>query len=387
MKNIAFFHTNGIAPECGGISRITSNLTFLFREKGNKVWYIGAKNNGEYEYDKAQVFLPNPELQSTENLEFFTKFINDHNIQTVINQGALSIQTSLFLEKAKQIINFKLISCIHNSILTPIKNYAYQKEYNLKSHHLGIIFKFLKTSIAKKILTQLYKHKHNILFKTIYDASDYVVGLSEGMRNEYLEITNFHSLTKYKTIPNFVTTSNLIINNSRTKTVLWVATVDIPVKRIDYMLDAWSRICDRFPDWQLNILGDGPQLQTAKYIASNLNLKNVNFIGRVDPKNYYTSAEILCVTSSHEAFPMVLLEALQYGVVPIVNNSFHTASEILANGKYGLLAKPFDLNDFTNQLSNLISNDLLRKQLQNQSKSALRKYSPNTIYALWQSII
>ena len=39
--------------------------------------------------------------------------------------------------------------------------------------------------------------------KTMYNVSDYIVGLSKGMEDELIEITGINSLTKYRTIPNF----------------------------------------------------------------------------------------------------------------------------------------------------------------------------------------
>lgn len=392
MAKVAFFHMNGIMPERGGISRITANLTSLFRSKGIEVWFIGAKKTREYNYDNSQAFLPSPIFNSEQNYTYFSELIRNHKIDTVINQGALSRESHRFMNEIKNRVNFTLISCIHNSILTPIKNYAYQKEYFLKSRHLGYIFNILKTSLANKILIKLYCRKHHALYKTMYNVSDYIVGLSKGMEDELIEITGINSLTKYRTIPNFTNPyDNQIGYNKfekkRAKTVLWVGSIDIPTKRIDYMLKVWSIVSQSHPDWQLKILGDGPHMDVAKKYAKELHLSNYSFEGRVNPDSYYASAEVLCVTSSHESFSLVLLEALQHGVIPIANNSFHTASEILSNGKYGILSEAFNLTDFSNQLDNLMTSDSLREKFRNQSGSALNQYLPDEIFALWQSII
>ena len=118
MAKVVFFHMNGIMPERGGISRITANLTSLFRSKGIEVWFIGARKTQEYMYDNAQIFLPSPIFNSEQNYTYFSEFIKNHNIDTVINQGALSIESHRFMSEIKNRVNFVLISCIHNSILT-----------------------------------------------------------------------------------------------------------------------------------------------------------------------------------------------------------------------------------------------------------------------------
>ena len=392
MAKVVFFHMNGIMPERGGISRITANLTSLFRSKGIEVWFIGARKTQEYMYDNAQIFLPSPIFNSEQNYTYFSEFIKNHNIDTVINQGALSIESHRFMSEIKNRVNFVLISCIHNSILTPIKNYAYQKEYYLKTQHLGCIFNLLKTPLAKKILIKLYCRKYHVLYKTMYNVSDYIVGLSKGMENEFIEITGINSLTKYRTIPNFTKPDNNRIHNNkpekkRDKTVLWVGSIDLPTKRIDYMLKVWSIVSQSHPDWQLKILGDGPHLEVAKRIAHDLHLSNYSFEGRVNPDSYYASAEILCVTSSHESFSLVLLEALQHGVIPIANNSFYTASEILDGGKYGILTAPFNISNFTSKLDLLITNNSLREEFREKATIALTRYSPEIIFAIWESIM
>ena len=141
------------------------------------------------------------------------------------------------------------------------------------------------------------------------------------------------------------------------------------------------------PDWQLKILGDGPHLEVAKRIAHDLHLSNYSFEGRVNPDSYYASAEILCVTSSHESFSLVLLEALQHGVIPIANNSFYTASEILDGGKYGILTAPFNISNFTSKLDLLITNNSLREEFREKATIALTRYSPEIIFAIWESIM
>ena len=384
--NIAFFHFNGIMPTAGGISRITVNLTSLFRINGIKVFYIGARKTKEYDYDSAQIFLPNTDLMSSENIEFISNFIKDHSITTVINQGALSPLSHIFLAKVKQKTGIKIISCIHNPILTPIKNYPYQKEYLLRKKHLVGVFHLLKTPVMRYILGTLYCRKHRSLYKLMYNESDFIIGLSNGMKDDFAKITKIENLSKFVVIPNFIDTT-VSQSECKEKTVLWVGTINIPVKRTDFMLKAWKRLCKQYPEWTLKILGNGPDYNEAVKLSEKYKLSNCTFVGRVNPDEYYNTASILCVTSSYEGFSLVLLEALKYGVTPLAVNSFSTANEILGDGEFGVLSSPFDMDDFCEKLQSLMDDDEIRRNYSNKSKKAIERYSSRSVFSKWEKIL
>lgn len=101
--NIVFFHSNGIVPTLGGISRITAILGALFVDKGNNVWYIGAqdKHKGQ-KYCSWQSFLPSSKLFADENIRYIVNFIKEHQVDVIINQCALDHHSAQFLALCKK---------------------------------------------------------------------------------------------------------------------------------------------------------------------------------------------------------------------------------------------------------------------------------------------
>ena len=81
---------------------------------------------------------------------------------------------------------------------------------------------------------------------------------------------------------------------------------------------------EQFPDWKLNIIGNGPDLDYLKKRANKMNLERIFFVGHQDPEPYYKRAKIFCMTSSYEGVPLVISEAQNYNVFPILFNSFAT---------------------------------------------------------------
>lgn len=90
---------------------------------------------------------------------------------------------------------------------------------------------------------------------------------------------------------------------------------------------------------------------------------HVDFLGEItnlnDLHNLYRSINILIICSEYEGFPMVLMESMPFGVVPICTNVGGIHEHIL-NGENGILIEDTDANKlidaFTVSIENLIEN-------------------------------
>jgi glycosyltransferase involved in cell wall biosynthesis len=154
-------------------------------------------------------------------------------------------------------------------------------------------------------------------------------------------------------------------------------------KKVDYLIKIWGLISNNFPNWELSILGDGID---KSYLESNvkcLGLERVNFYGSCDPIPFYKRAKILCMTSSYEGFPLVLLEAQVFGTVPIAFSSFSSINDIIEHYKNGILVKPFQINNYKEELSKLMLNEEFRQGLSENGKINVIKYSLENISDMW----
>ena len=90
------------------------------------------------------------------------------------------------------------------------------------------------------------------------------------------------------------------------------------------------------------------------------------------------------MTSSYEGLPLVLSEAQNYNVFPILFNSFPSATDIIKNNINGVLIKPFDITSYIDNLQYLIENydknsNIYNLELQNNAN----RFSINTIGNQW----
>lgn len=382
--NIVFFHSNGIIPAAGGISRITDILGRLFASKGNKVWYIGASNEHKnISYSEWQNFLPSIQLFANLNVDYIVNFVKEHKVDVVINQMALDPNSAKFLALCKKQADFLLVSCIHNSILTPIVNGAYQKEYILRKKGMVWLFYLMKTRMVTSILTSAYICKYRKSYSSTLNNSDKIVVLCDGQATELYRMCGVCFSEKVVVIPNSIDT-NIELPKQKNKTVVWVGTFDYSIKRPDNMLRIWKQVEDQHPDWDLQMLGDGPSLTEMKALATTLELKRVVFTGRTNPDEYYKKASILCVTSVHESFSLVTVEAQRVGCVPVLNNSFRAAQLLVQDGVNGYLIPAFDNDAFANKLSYLMKDSNHWEELSRKSIEGVKKFSLDIVYNQWE---
>jgi glycosyltransferase involved in cell wall biosynthesis len=165
----------------------------------------------------------------------------------------------------------------------------------------------------------------------------------------------------------------------RKKKVLYVGRMDNATKRIDLLLHIWKRVQNRLSDWSLFLLGDGKDAPALRAMAERLQLKNVQFVGHVDPQEHLRDSAILCLTSSTEGSPIVLMEAQSWGVVPIAFSSFGAVFDIIQDGVNGLLAAPFDCAQYAEKLIMLARDEHRRSTLSRNAIDTSALYSAHVI--------
>ena len=385
---ILFFHNDFNSIYSGGIDRITYNVASQLSKKNIKVIFLCL--NGQYigfkEISELCLTLPCQNLNSNINIDFARDLLLRHQIDVIINQSAMSREHLAFLSKClEQNTHVKIISCIHNLVITPGVNWGLQHEYFLKNKGLGFIAKITRLSCTKKIAKVLYILKYRNHYRNLENKSDAIVGLCPGHVMEIEEMLG-HKSSKLVYIPNCIPNEDITEYTEKEKCILWVGRTDFSVKRLDVMIQVWQILEQLMPEWNLYILGSGSQLELAKNISQQLCLKRIHFEGNVNPTEYYKKASIACVTSSHESFSMVILEAHSYSVVPVVFNTFPAASYLINNDVNGILVKPYQVDVYANKIYELSKENLKLKEMQHTSYCTSKTFGSSNICNSWLNL-
>lgn len=89
------------------------------------------------------------------------------------------------------------------------------------------------------------------------------------------------------------------------------------------------------------------------------------------------------MTSCYETFGLVLLEAMNYGVVPIAFNSYPNLKDIIENDKDGCIIAPFNINEYADKLLMMMKNERELTRLRENAKMKIGKYNIGLIGCKW----
>jgi len=131
----------------------------------------------------------------------------------------------------------------------------------------------------------------------------------------------------------------------------------------------------------LNIIGDGDLKKQYQQQASQLNIiKKVNFLGRVSEEDLirqYQTADILVLPSinSHEAFGLVLIEAMACGL-PVIASNLAGVRSVFNDGQEGFVCEPGDVKDLSEKITQLISDENKRLKMSHAARKLVEdKYA------------
>lgn len=215
---------------------------------------------------------------------------------------------------------------------------------------------------------------------------DYIVTLTERDKNNWLNGTKHHS--QVVVIPNPLPFKPQYITRDKVnKTVLAVGRLGY-VKGYDLLLEAWTQVVDIMPDWHLIILGEGEERENLERIISDKNIKDsVSLPGRSsDVTSYYINSDILCLSSRFEGLPMVLIEALAYGLPVVSFDCENGPAEILSDTGSTLVPQG-NINQLALSLVDMMKDDELRKSVSFKSVNKSREYEPSKIVNKWVDLI
>lgn len=185
-------------------------------------------------------------------------------------------------------------------------------------------------------------------------------------------------------IPNIIPLLSNKQSSKENKIVIAVGRLDNQ-KGFDRLIDLWDLVKEEHPDWYLHIFGTGEDKEKLELQIQNKRLQNQIqiFPPEKEIAKRYLESSIFVMTSRFEGFPMVLLEAMSFGL-PCVSYLFKCGpKDAIEDGVNGFLVKEGDKHLFAEKVISLINNQDLRKQMGNKASEATRKYTYDIIMQKW----
>ena len=117
-------------------------------------------------------------------------------------------------------------------------------------------------------------------------------------------------------------------------------------------------------------------------------LSKVTIEGFQKPLPYYKEAKLLLLTSAYEGFPLVLAESMEYGVVPLVYDSYAAVHDIIDEGVNGcIVPQPYTDEGFVNRIEGLMQDEDKLITFSKAARSKAKEFSLEQIVTKWEELL
>lgn len=155
-------------------------------------------------------------------------------------------------------------------------------------------------------------------------------------------------------------------------------------KGFDLLIDAWSIVADKYPDWKLHIYGLG-DLNCYQDLAIKKGLRSKvlchSYVKDIYEK--YEESSIFVLSSRYEGFGLVLAEAMATGLPSVAFNCPDGPADIITDGKDGILVENGNIIKLAEGLIYLISHEDERLLFGKNARRNMKRYEKESIMHEW----
>ena len=371
MKKKIIFVLNGFG--WGGLSKINTIVADKLEEKYDVIIYSSGKGENpfetgkniyyeHYKYSYLSYLLPkyikgfsrktglpiNPLLADKEKISKLISYIEKEDISTLILNAGQIVYAPVIKRCCPQV---KIIGWLHNSVNTYLNNY----------------FKSIKQYFLSGI-----------------KSVDVVVCLTNNDQKSFVPLNN-NSICIY----NPLSIHNTEKSSLDLRKISFVGRLSKMHKGLDYLVEVAKYIPD---DWTIEVAGNGNKKEIRDFlncIRTNDVSDKVRYVGTLQGQeliNHYLNSSIYLMTSRWEGMPLVLAEAMSFGL-PIVAFDQSGSNEVLVDGKFGILVENGDVKELARKLRYLCHSKKERKRFSKLSLERVKDFNLESVCQKWDTII
>lgn len=155
------------------------------------------------------------------------------------------------------------------------------------------------------------------------------------------------------------------------------------------LVDACELLLKKYDDFVVFYIGNGPLFNDMREQIERKNLQDHILLldEQANPYPYMAGARAMLLTSRAESSPLVLVEALACGTVPIATDCVAGPRGLLGDGKYGLLVPPNNPQLFADAMYQLATDDLLYNRLRENAMDWALRFDTPRVVKEWEELI
>lgn len=197
-----------------------------------------------------------------------------------------------------------------------------------------------------------------------------------------------HRIKNIQVLPNPVTYYADSINDIKKERCRIIAVGRLASqKRFDRLIEAFTLISNRYPEWYIDIYGEGELHETLKNLITVKGLtgrvKLLNFVQ--DIYTEYKRSQFIVLSSDYEGFGLVIIEAMACGIPVVSTDCPFGPSDIIDNGETGLLAK-MEIEDLAEKMEWMMSHEKERVVMGGNAYKKAAQYRKEVVMPRWEEV-
>ncbi len=336
-----------------------------------------------YKLDKNQASKLNDKVKikylydGAPNKEEFTNAIHKRKFIKTLKEGIKA--SDILIKKKIKVIKY-IINCDAKYIIST------RWEFSVLLSRYG-------NNYSVKIAQEHHYHNNNNKYINVikhkYNNIDYLFALTKTLEKDYkdfLKGNNDH--TKVILMPNMLYEIPNKESKLKDKNIITVSRLD-EGKRNDDIIKAFSKLKEN--DWKLYIIGDGKEYNNLNKLIEESKLEDrvilTGYKNKEEIEKYMLESSLFLMASISEGLPMVLLEAMSYGVPCIAYHTDSGTDDIIKNNKNGYIINNRNEKEYINKIEQVIKDEKLRTKLGKEAKNTAYEFSKEKITEKWLKIL
>ena len=328
------------------------------------------------------------ELNENVNVNYLNKDLKPNHDAI---RGALKSKNPIRIIK-ELIFGLKVLYKRRKSVINYIKNTDSDVIISTRD-----IFNYWLSDYGKDGVLKIgWEHNHfheNLKYANNVSRSaknlDYLVLVSSELQKFYAsQLSKYNCMCIY--IPNTIDKLPARLSELDNKKLISVGRLSKEKGFMD-LLKLYKRISMDYPDWTLDIIGDGVEREKLESFIHKNSLEGKVILHGFRGKEYIDKmlheASIYLMTSYTESFGIVLIEAMSHGVPCLAYDSAEGAKEIIVSGNNGYLIKNRNIEVMTMKVEDLIKSKAERKRIGKQARDSVKKFASDVVRDEWITLI
>lgn len=233
-----------------------------------------------------------------------------------------------------------------------------------------------KTIASRNALVKIVQKVRQRIWKKEFSRFDHFVVLTEEDKEAWGNMPNM------RVIPNFIPFIPDCCSECSSKRVVAIGRADYQ-KGFDLLIEAWTIVTKKYPDWHLDIFGNGEKkgldrMIKEKGISDHIALHPAT----KDIASEYVRSSLFVLSSRYEGLPMVLLEALSFGL-PVVSFECPCGPKDIVTDNFGTLVPNGDIQGLANAMMTWMADEERRVKGGKAARNAVEQYTQEVIMQKW----